>query len=331
LVSAVCNAGGLGTIASVGLGEFEKDIYANYARANARALKKEIEKTRAMTDKPFAVNIMSILTDYEELVKTCNELRVAVIVSGAGLPLKLPKYVTNSYTKLVPVISSARAAAIVFRTWEKKFQRVPDAVVVEGPKSGGHQGFSWDELLELDKYSLKTILKDVGEIVKLYKVRYKKEIPIIAAGGLYSDKDIALYLNNGAQAVQLGSRFVCTEECDVGQPFKDAYIRATEKDITLIDSPVGLPARVIKNGFYWRLQRKEKVSFNCEYQCLRTCNISEVPFCIARALLEAQRGDMERGLVLCSSTTHRVKKIRPVASLIDELFDGIEHTKTYTE
>ena len=204
LVASVCNAGGLGTLASVGLGEFEPDIFTNYAVANARALQKEIRRTRRMTDRPFAVNIMCALTDYEALVKICVEEKVEVIVSGVGLPLKLPEYVDIERTKLVPMVSSARAAELICKAWDKKYNLIPDAIIVEGPESGGHQGFSFQELENIELYSLESILQKVAKSIKVFEEKHNRRIPLVAAGGIFSAQDISKHLNNGACGVQMG-------------------------------------------------------------------------------------------------------------------------------
>jgi len=320
LVSAVSNAGCLGTLASVGLGEFEKDIDKNYALANSRALKKEIRKTQKMTDNPFAVNVMVALTDYEALVETCVKEKIDVIITGTGLPFKLPEYVNRKETKLVPKISSDRAAYIICKKWSDKYNIIPDALMVEGPKSGGHQGFSFKELEDIEKYSLENIILNVIKVIEPFQKKYNKKISIIAAGGIYDGKDIAKMFKLGVNGVQLGSRFVCTNECDVSDEFKQAYINAKESDIVLIQSPVGLPARLIKNEFYNKIvQSGGKLKFSCPYHCLKTCDPDEAKFCIAKALLDSAKGNMKEGLVLCSTRVDKINKIIPVKELIREL------------
>ena len=321
LVAAVSNYGALGTLASVGMGEFEPDIFTNYKVANGRALAKEIRRTKQMTDKPIAVNIMAVLTDYEQLAKVCSDEGVDIIISGAGLPLSLPKHVDYNKVKLIPKISSARALELICKKWDKTYNIVPDAVIFEGPNSGGHQGFSFNELVEMNGNYIENNLPFVLKTMKPYEDKYGKNVPVIFAGGIFNGQEIAQYLKLGAGEVKLGSRFVCTEECEVADEYKETYLRATEKDIHLIQSPVGLPLRVIKNSFIMRVLAGNKIKFGCPYKCLITCNPDDVNFCIAKALLEAQRGNMEEGVVMCSTTTPRINQIVTTKSLLDTLVE----------
>jgi len=326
LVSAVSNEGGLGVIASVGLGEFEPDIYENYGVANARALRKEIQRTRTMTSRPIGVNIMSVLSDYDTLAGVCNDERVEAIISGAGLPLKLPQYVDNGYTKLIPLISNGRVARILLKRWDHEYKRTADAVVVEGPDSGGHQGFSLEEIHQSDNKTLERLFIDTKENLISFEQKYGKKIPVIVAGGIYSGEDIARYLNLGADGVQIGSRFILTEECEADPRLKQAHLDAQVDDITLTLSPIGLQARVIKNEFYERIKGGEKFDFRCPYKCLSVCKAGDANFCIAQALLAAKRGDMKNGLVLCSTTTSKNDKIYSVKGLMSELVnDASQH------
>lgn len=329
LVSAVSNHGGLGILASVGLGELEPDINVNYDIANSRALKKEIIRTKKLTDKPFGVNIMCVLTDYESLVKTCIEENVAAIISGAGLPSNLPKLLDGRNIKKIPLVSSGKAADLICKIWDKKYSTIPDAIVVEGPKAGGHLGFKMEHLTrfnvtDIENVStdeLDAILSDVLEKVTVYEDKYSRKIPIIAAGGIYSGKDIARVMNLGASGVQMGTRFVCTKECEVSNNFKQAYINSKKEDIKIIMSPLGYPGRVIVNRFMKRVLEGEKVHFNCVYQCIKNCKTDEVNFCIAKSLLAAQKGDMINGLVFCGDNAYRITEITTVTKLMQELED----------
>jgi NAD(P)H-dependent flavin oxidoreductase YrpB (nitropropane dioxygenase family) len=193
---------------------------------------------------------------------------------------------------------------------------------METPYSGGHQGISIKKLenpKQMKNYGLKTLLPKALEAVKHLEDEKKTKIPIIVAGGIYDGKDVAHAISLGASGVQLGSRFVCTEECGVADSFKEAYLKATNDDIAIIKSPVGLPARIVKNTFYQRLERGEKIKIQCNYHCLETCARFDSPFCIAEALLAAQKGDMKEGIVLCSTTTPRINKIMSVNNLMSQL------------
>src|SRR5659263_228395 len=161
LASAVANEGGIGVISAAGIGMSEPDFYKNYLEANIRALRKEIRTAREKTRGLLGVNIMVAMTNFEDMVRTSIEEGIDFIFAGAGLPLTLPKYLDEfSRTKLVPIVSSGRAARIIAKRWFDKFQYLPAAIVVEGPLAGGHLGFSAEQLTD-DAYSLENIVVDV--------------------------------------------------------------------------------------------------------------------------------------------------------------------------
>jgi NAD(P)H-dependent flavin oxidoreductase YrpB (nitropropane dioxygenase family) len=318
LVSAVSNEGALGVIAAVGLGE-EGDVPGtNYVERSRAALIKSIRETRKLTTKPFGVNIMCALGNYDDLVNAAQEENVDVIISGAGLPLKLPALVKNSKTKLVPIVSSGRATHIICSAWQRRYKRLPDAIVVEGPLAGGHLGYSHEELADSKHFNLDSILKDVLAALKVFETEEHK-IPVIAAGGIFDGKDIARVIRLGASAVQMATRFVCTNECDVSQAYKETYLAAKEEDIIIIQSPVGMPGRVINSEFVRRINSGEKMDIGCKYRCLVTCDPTKVNYCIAKALLSAARGQMDNGFAMAGSNAHRIKKIVSVKELITEL------------
>lgn len=320
LASAVSNEGGLGIIASVGLGEDYNATSGDYVTRSSKFLVETIKKTRALTDKPFGVNIMCALTNYDELVDAAQKESIDVIISGAGLPLKLPGLVNNKRTKLIPIVSSARAASIICRSWKKKFNRLPDAVVVEGPLAGGHLGYSLDELQDSEHINLDAILIEVLSVIKDFESSTRK-IPVIAAGGIFDGADIARVIQAGASAVQMATRFVCTHECDVNNEYKLAYLAATREDIIIIKSPVGLPGRVIKNDFVKRILNGERMNIVCAYRCLSTCDPRKVNYCIANALFNSANGHMDKGFAMCGSNAHRIHKIISVKELMGELME----------
>ena len=317
LASAVSNEGGLGVVAAVGLGE-EGTEGVDFKTRSLAALTQILRETRAKTPKPFGVNIMCALTDYDELVNVAQKEQVDVIISGAGLPLKMPAIVKNPQIKLVPIVSSGRAAKIICAGWQRRHQRLPDAVVVEGPLAGGHLGYSMEELADPQHFSLDGILKDVISVVKEFEKDGVK-IPVIAAGGIFDGKDICRVIRAGASGVQMATRFVCTHECDASIKYKEAYINAEEKDIVVIKSPVGLPGRVILNDFVRRISSGERIDFDCVYQCLATCDPRKVNYCIAKALISAYRGELDKGFAMCGSNAYRIKKIVSVKELMAEL------------
>lgn len=321
LAAAVANQGGIGVIATAGIGMNEPDFYRNFAEANMRALREEIRKARAATNGILGVNIMVALTNFADLVKTAIEEGIDVVFSGAGLPLNLPKFkLPESKTKLVPIVSSGRAAAMICKRWLEKFDYLPDALVVEGPRAGGHLGFKEEQLSD-SEYALENLVPDVITAVKPFEKSSGKKIPVIAAGGIYSGGDILKFMQLGAAGVQMGTRFVATVECDASQDFKQTYLDAREEDMTIIHSPVGLPGRAIRNSFVDAMNRGEKEPFRCPYHCIITCDYQKSPYCIALALMNAKRGNLEHGFPFAGANAYRVDKIVPVKELMDSLIE----------
>ncbi|PKL92273.1 MAG: nitronate monooxygenase [Candidatus Goldiibacteriota bacterium HGW-Goldbacteria-1] len=326
LASAVANAGGVGTISAAIKSDHVKDR-KNIEKDDALDLREfvsYVREAKALTKGIIAVNIMVALTSYPALVQAAVDEKVDIIFSGAGLPLNLPKLVEGSDVKIAPIVSSARVAEIICKTWTSKYNRIPDAIVVEGPMAGGHLGYSHEEIEE-DAISPKLdgIVTGVIETVKKYEEQYGKKIPVIAAGGIYDGKDIAHMIKLGASGIQMGTRFVCTDECDADIAFKNAYINAKKEDLVIIKSPVGMPGRAIKNEFLEKAKKGE-IKFKCSYLCLRTCNPAKSPYCIADALSNAAKGDLENGFAFAGSNVYRVDKIVPVKTLIDELVKEAE-------
>jgi len=323
LASSVANQGGIGTIASVGLGDAEK-AKQDFEKQCREALEKEIFKAQSMTDGHLAVNVMGVLSNSEDLVRASVRAGIKIIVFGAGLPGKLPETVDDDSVNLVLIVSSARAASLILRVWDKRYQKIPDAFILEGPLAGGHLGFSEDQLREPDKYSLDILLPQVLETIKEYEDKSGKKIPVITAGGIFTGKDIARMLNLGASGVQMATRFVCTPECDVSQEFKQAYLDAKEEDVVIIKSPAGLPGRAINNKFLKNLEVKGKLKIKCPWRCLSTCKIEVARYCIADALLNSYFGKVDQGLIFAGTNAYRVNKIQPVKEIIDELMTELE-------
>jgi nitronate monooxygenase len=319
LASAVANEGGIGVIAAAMPGISESDIASNSKEANMRVLIREIRKAKQMTSGILGVNIMVALTNFSDMVKTSIEEGIDIIFSGAGLPLDLPKYLKKGIeTKLVPIISSARAAQILCKKWLAKFDYLPDAFVVEGPKAGGHLGFKAEQLDNPD-FELQKLIKEVIEAVAAFEKEHHKNIPVIAAGGVYSGQDISHFINLGAAGVQMGTRFVATHECDAHQSFKQAYVDAKKDDLVIIQSPVGLPGRALHNQFLDEVKGGTKKRFKCPFHCLKTCDSKKSPYCIALALASAKKGRFKYGFAFAGMNAYRVKKIVSVKELIDSL------------
>ncbi len=318
LASSVANQGGIGTISSIGLGDIEGSAEV-CERTSLEGLVNEIRKARSMTDGHIAVNFMGVLTNIDELIKASVQEGIRMIVFGAGLPTRLPALVPEPEVNLVPIISSARVAELILRTWDRRYERTTHGLILEGPLAGGHLGFSAEQLKHPEDYSLEKLLPEVLETIKPYEDKYGQKIPIITGGGIYTGKDIARMLSMGASGVQMGTRFVCTEECDVSQQFKQAYLDAKEEDIVIIKSPVGLPGRAINNRFLKDLEIKGKLKISCPYRCLTVCKVETARYCIALALLNSYFGDVDHGLIFCGQNAYRVDKITTVKELIQEL------------
>jgi NAD(P)H-dependent flavin oxidoreductase YrpB (nitropropane dioxygenase family) len=319
LASAVANAGGVGVISAAGLGVIYKELASTFDEACILGLKEELRKARQKTKGIIGVNIMVALTNFADLVKTSIEEKADVIFSGAGLPLNLPSFLnSDSTTKLVPIVSSARALKVICRRWLGEYNYLPDAVVVEGPKAGGHLGYSHEQLDD-ENFSLEKSVPEVVAAVKELEQQHSKEIPVIAGGGIYSGEDIYDIMALGADAAQMGTRFVTTEECDASERFKQCYIDAKQEDIEIIQSPVGMPGRALHNNFLQKVKEGLKQPKACPFNCIKTCDISKSPYCIMLALYNAYRGKMENGYAFCGSNAWRCDKIISVNKLMESL------------
>lgn len=319
MASAVANEGGIGVIAAAIPGVHEPDFATNTGEANIRVLRREIRKARQKTDGILGVNIMVALTDFAEMVRTSLQEGIDIIFSGAGLPLDLPGYRgPQSDTKLVPIVSSARAVRIICQKWLSRYAVLPDAVVVEGPMAGGHIGFKSGQI-EDPGFSLDHLVSEVIEAVQPFEEQNHTTIPVIAAGGIYSGKDIYRFLKLGAAGVQMGTRFVATYECDADDAFKQMYVDAGEEDMVIIKSPVGLPGRAIRNSFLDEVKQGKRKVFRCPFHCIKTCDAQKSPYCIAMALGNASKGKLKHGFAFAGKNAHRIKEILSVKELIDRL------------
>lgn len=319
LAVAVANEGGIGVIATAGVGLSEPDFSSNYLAANIRALKKEIRAAREKTRGVLGVNIMVALSNFGDMVKTSIAEGIDVIFSGGGLPLDLPQFMeSGSQTSLVPIVSSGRAAKLLCKRWSTRYGRLPDAFVVEGPMAGGHLGFKPAELDD-PRFKLENLVTEVVEAVGEYPLDDGAMIPVIAAGGVYTGEDIAKMFKLGASGVQLGTRFVTTKECNASEGFKQTYIDAVAEDIVVIESPVGMPGRAIRNQFLIDVAEGKRKPYKCPYHCIRTCDYEKSPYCIFFALINAQRGKFNRGFAFAGSNAWRATEITTVKQLMDSL------------
>ena len=328
LASAVANAGGIGVIGTAGIGMLESDFGKNFTEANKRALHKVIRKAKEMTKGIIGVNIMAALSDFYDMVKIVVEEKVDLVFIGAGLPLKglevlVPDNLEKVKTKVVPIVSSSRAANIIFQYWKKNYKHVPDAVVVEGPLAGGHLGFKKEQINNPD-FALERILPEVISVTKPYENEFEKKIPVIAAGGIYTGADIYKYIQLGAQGVQMATRFVTTYECDASIEFKETYLKCQKDDLIIIDSPVGLPGRAVNNKFLEEVLSGVRKPFKCPWKCLKTCDFKKAPYCIALALTNAKQGKFKDGFAFAGSNAYRADKIISVKELIVNLSEEYE-------
>jgi nitronate monooxygenase len=323
LAAAVANEGGIGVISSVGLGLLDDNPELSYKDSNQEILKQEIRKGRTLTDGILGLNIMVAISDYDQLLKLAFDEEIDIVFLGAGLPLKFPESITvdrlrTGKTKSAVIVSSGRAVQLIFQTWQKKFNHVPDMVVVEGPKAGGHLGFKKEQIFD-PFYALENLLPDVLSVVQSFESQFDKKIPVIVAGGIYNGADIFRFMEMGAAGVQMGTRFVATHECDASLQFKQAYINCKKDDITIIESPVGLPGRAIRNKFLDEVSTGDRKPFQCPWKCLKTCNFRDAPYCIAKALTNAQKGNVDEGYTFAGANAFRVKEIISVKELFSIL------------
>jgi len=327
LASAVANEGGVGVISSAGLGLLYKNFSANYLEACIYGLKEEIRKAREKTSGVIGVNVMVAMTNFVDIIKTSISEKVDLIIAGAGLPLDLPSFLKkDSTTKLVPIVSSARAARIICEKWKTNYGYLPDAVVVEGPKAGGHLGFKAEQIGD-NNYSLEKLVPEIVNELKLFEEKYNQSIPLIAAGGIYTGEDIKNIMKLGASGVQMGTRFVTTNECDASEGFKLAYINATEKDIEIIKSPVGMPGRAIFSNFIQKVKEGKRQPKKCPFKCIKTCDITKSPYCIINALINALKGNFENGFAFAGSNAFRATKITSVKEVFQALLDEYRESR----
>ena len=319
LAGSVAACGGVGVISTAQIGWREPDFREHPFEANYRAIGKEIQKAREIAEGGIiGVNIMVATQRYEEYVKTAVKAGVDLIISGAGLPIDLPKYVEGTKTKIAPIVSSLKSLNVICRMWERKYKKAPDLVVIEGPKAGGHLGFSREELDTFTDESYDGVIRSIIEKVKEYGEKFSKKIPVVVAGGIYDRADMDHALSLGADGVQMGTRFVTTEECDAAPEYKQAYIRAEKEDICIVQSPVGMPGRAIKNAFMDTVKTDKCRIEHC-YHCIVTCRPAEIPYCITQALVNAAEGRVEDALLFCGSNACRSHKIEKVEDIMKEL------------
>ena len=342
LAGAVAKAGGIGIISTAQIGFKDQDFGKNPMAANLRAIHSELKKAREKAPQGIlGFNIRVATKEYASYVKEAVKAGADVIISGAGLPIDMPKFVAEAEnenggsekkerrTMIAPIVSSVKSALVICRMWDRKYHTAPDFVVVEGPCAGGHLGFSREQLAELgadtdhvaetfDEPAYDKEIRGIIETVKSFAEKYKKHIPVITAGGIFDHKDVLHQFALGAEGIQAATRFVTTEECDADIAYKEAYINAKEEDIVIVKSPVGMPGRAIKNKFLERVAQGPVKVERC-FRCLEHCNPAETPYCITKALINAAEGKIDEALLFCGSNAYRCEKIETVPEVMAAL------------
>lgn len=338
LAGAAAKAGGIGLISTAQIGFRDPDFFKNPKEANLRAMESELARAREIApDGVIGFNIMVATRDYPEYVKKAAEIGADVIVSGAGLPIRLPEYVDSAQqkdgrrrnVKIAPIVSSPKSASVICKMWDRKYHRAPDFVVIEGPLAGGHLGFSREDLtkfradredtdLTYDQKAYDQEILGILDVVNTYQEKFHCSIPVISAGGVFSREDMAHHMALGVDGVQVGTRFVTTEECDAPQSYKDAYLKAEKKDIVIVKSPVGMPGRAIWNPFLEKISGEPEKITRC-FRCLEHCDPLKAPYCITMALIRAALGQTEDGLLFCGYNASRCHKMERVADVMADL------------
>ncbi|MCE5347300.1 MAG: nitronate monooxygenase [Bacteroidales bacterium] len=327
LASAVANEGGVGVISSAGLGLLYRNLSENYLEASILGLKEEIRKAREKTRGIIGVNVMVAMSNFADMIRTAISEKADLIIAGAGLPLDMPSFLKKeSKTKLVPIVSSARAAKIICEKWKTNYDYLPDAVIVEGPKAGGHLGFKEEQIFNTD-YSLEKLVPEIVSELKVFEDKYNTKIPLFAAGGIYTGEDINNIMKLGASGVQMATRFVTTEECDASDAFKQTYIDAVSSDIEIIKSPVGMPGRAILSNFIIKMREGKKQPKKCPFKCIKTCDISKSPYCIITALINALKGNFENGYAFAGANAFRATRISSVKEIFQSLMTEYKESK----
>lgn len=316
LAGNVALNGGIGVISSAQIGFRDPEWEKHPVETNLRVLKEEIRKAKEIAKGGIiAVNIMVATRFYEKYVKAAVEAGVDMIISGAGLPVELPSFVKDSKVKIAPIVSSLKSFEVISRYWKKKYDRRPDLVVIEGPLAGGHLGFKREELEDIEGLHYNEEVKKI--IQRVHDAGEGEEIPVVAAGGIYEAADAVPYMEMGADGVQVATRFVTTYECDADICYKEAYLKAEKEDIVIVKSPVGMPGRAIRNTFLKQAESGNIPKGKC-HQCLGKCDPAKIPYCITDALVNAAKGNTEKGLLFCGANAYKAKRLEHVSDIMKE-------------
>lgn len=327
LAGAVAACGGMGTISTAWCGYQEPDFDRDPRGANLRALERQVRRAKEMARGAglVAVNAMVATAQYADSVRTALRAGADAIVCGAGLPKDLPAIaaqVPESAAALAPIVSSGRAAALICKLWEKSSGRLPDFVVLEGPLAGGHLGFTPQQAREAQQGRPRPLSELLDEVLKAlapFREKCGRDIPVFVAGGVRDGGEMARYMRQGAAGAQFATRFIATRECDASPAYKQALVSAREEDITIVQSPVGMPGRALRSPLIRRVEAGEQPRPEKCLRCLSACDAAKAPYCISRALTAAVRGDWENGLFFCGANAGDVKKISTVKEQVDQI------------
>ena len=319
LAAAVARAGGIGCISSVGLGTIEGNLN-DYLKESRDRLIEEIRRARALAPSGIlAVNAMVALSNYDDVVATCVAEKVDIIISGAGLPISLPGLTAGSSVCLVPVVSSGRAMNVILKAWHRRYQRLPDAVIVEGPLCGGHLGFSEAQVARPETVPIQQLGIEVRAALAPFEAEYGQRVPMLGAEKVHDAAGVRAMMALGFDGVQVGTRFICTEESGIHPKCKEIYVKAKDEDVVVIHSPLNLPVRVLRTPLVERVMRGEKIPFRCPFLCLRACDASRAHFCIANALVNTVFGSIDEALFMTGCGIGDVNDIIPAAKFFKDL------------
>lgn len=329
LANACINSGIVATISAAQVGFLRKNFRKDPIGENFKELTKEINKVRASNPNGIlGVNLMHAMNYFPEYASFLATQDIDFIVSGAGLPLDLPEYIKDSKVKGAFIISSARAAKILLRSWERRYNYMPEFIVCEGPLAGGHLGFSKEDMESGNVMSLEDIVEETKKIVKVYEEKYEIKIPIIAGGGVHDGADMAKMLSVGADGVQISTRFIASHECDASLDYKMMIVNSKENDIVRVSSPAGLPGRAVRNFLTKKLE-KENIKVSYCVNCLKTCKKVGIPYCITEQLGNSSAGDVN-GLIFTGAKAYLINKLDYVENIVNEIIRDCKLELSFT-
>ncbi len=319
LAGHVAKNGGMGVISAAHPGYDYPDFRRNPLKTNCRALIDHIHKAKEISQNNglIGVNIMVASQNYDQMVEASIQGGCDAIISGAGLPLDLPKF-KNNKTLLAPIVSSGRALRMIAKRWDKRYHYTPDFVIIEGSEAGGHLGFKKEDLINQSCETLEDILQDVLVEIKKFEEKYQKKIPVFVAGGIDTGYKINHFMNLGASGVQIATPFIASKECDASEEFKQQIIKCKQQDIEIIQSPTGYPGRAIVNDFIKKTRKQGNICMKHCLHCMIPCNPNDTPYCISEALIQAVKGNVDKGVVFVGSQAAKIKKMSTVKEIIDK-------------